>query len=90
MIDLAQAELNEIERVTRQLAAQPATAADYDTLLALRFPGNCFADDLSAIERREWLNELRAYQRGQKIPEFLTLQPILPFTGGVSESYNQK
>jgi hypothetical protein len=90
MIDLARAELNEIGRVIRQLAAQPATSIDYDTLLAMRFPGNCFADDLSAIERRQWLNELRGYQRGERIPGVLTLQPILPFTGGVSESYNQK
>ncbi len=90
MIDLALADLKEIERVIAQLKAQPATALDYDTLLALRFPGNCFADDLSQLERRQWLNELRSYQRGEKIPEFLTLQPTLPFTGGVSESYNQK
>lgn len=88
MIDLALAELKEIERVVAQLKAQPATAIDFDTLLALRFPGNCFAEDLSQIERREWLNELRGYQRGERVPEVLTLQPTLPFTGGVSESYS--
>lgn len=77
-MNLAQVELSEIERVSSELANRGGVFEEaLQMLFATRFPG-CAPGDLDAAQRRDWLNALRSFQRGELTLE-VPMQPELPF-----------
>lgn len=75
MINLSEAELLEINRLTSALTATGRQLAG--SLFLVSFPAASGLKDLDHEQRRQWLNRLRSILRGEPIP--VAMQSQLPF-----------